>query len=80
MLWHDNTRACPLAVLGRGGLTPLTLVVCLCWLCWLQSIEHLRWDERKLDRVFNFTHLQPSSATWLGQEQVQEIQHNLDVR
>jgi hypothetical protein len=53
----------------------LTLGVCL-----LQSIEHLRWDERKLDRVFNLTHLQPGAASWLGQDQVQEIQHNLEVR
>jgi hypothetical protein len=47
---------------------------------WLQSIEHLRWDERKLDRVFNFTHPTPGSAAWLGQEQLQEIQGNLEVR
>lgn len=45
-----------------------------------QSIEHLRWDERKLDKVFNFDHVEPKAAAWLGQEQLQEIQHNLDVR
>jgi hypothetical protein len=47
---------------------------------WLQSIEHLRWDERKLDRVFNFTHPTPASVAWLGQEQLQDIQSNLEVR
>lgn len=46
----------------------------------LQSIEHLRWDERKLDRVFNFAHITPAASSWLGQEQVQEIQNNLEIK
>lgn len=45
-----------------------------------QSIEHLRWDERKLDRVFNFAHITPAASSWLGQEQVQEIQSNHEVK
>jgi len=49
------------------------------WLL-LQSIEHLRWDNRKLDRVFNFDHLDSSAKDWLGTDQLQEIQHNVDVR
>lgn len=62
---------------GTGAESSYTDGTCVCW---PQSIEHLRWDERKLDRVFNFTHLQPGAASWLGQDQVQEIQHNLEVR
>jgi hypothetical protein len=46
----------------------------------LQSIEHLRWDERKLERVFNFGHITPAAASWLGQEQAQQIQQDHDVR
>lgn len=49
------------------------------WLL-VQSIEHLRWDNRKIDRVFNFEHLDSSAKDWLGTDQLQEIQHNVDVR
>lgn len=52
----------------------------MCVLVSLQSIEHLRWDERKLERVFNFGHITPAAASWLGQEQVQQIQQDHDVR
>jgi hypothetical protein len=54
--------------------------LCLLAAFLLQSIEHLRWDERKLDRVFNFTHPTPGSVAWLGQEQLQDIQNDLAVR
>lgn len=46
----------------------------------VQSVEHLRWDERKLDRVFNFAQITPAASSWLGQEQVQEIQSNHEVK
>eukprot|EP00879_Flechtneria_rotunda_P006150 GHRR01006467.1.p1 GENE.GHRR01006467.1~~GHRR01006467.1.p1 ORF type:complete len:1335 (+),score=429.51 GHRR01006467.1:359-4363(+) len=45
-----------------------------------QSIEHLRWDHRRLQQTFSYDHLAPSTADWLGQQQLEEVRSKVELR
>jgi hypothetical protein len=45
-----------------------------------QSIEHLKWDRRKVQRTFSYEGLGPSAAEWLGQQQLEDVNSKVEVR